>query len=97
MVGTTGLLRLPDVFSRLHVSTKCDTLGAMSILLAAAIYAGWSYAVLRLAVIALFLFISSATCGHAIGRSAIKNGLRYFRKESLLTNSGKVKGNVTDT
>ncbi len=28
MVGTVGLIRLPDVFSRMHATTKSDTLGA---------------------------------------------------------------------
>jgi monovalent cation/proton antiporter MnhG/PhaG subunit len=83
MVGTTGLLRMPDIFARLHPSTKCDTLGAGSILLAMAIYSSTLAEILRLAVIGMFLLISSATCGHAIGRSAVKGGVCYFRKEGM--------------
>ena len=94
VVGTTGLLRLPDVFSRLHPATKCDTLGAGSILLAMAIYTGWSYDVPRLAIIGFFLLISSATSGHAIGRSAIRSGLKHFQKESPVENSGEVDRNA---
>jgi multicomponent Na+:H+ antiporter subunit G len=78
LAGTIGVLRLPDVFTRLHPSTKCDTLGAGSVLTAMAIYSGWSGDIFRLAVIGFFLLISSATCGHAIGRSARKTGIHVF-------------------
>ena len=97
LVGTCGLLRLPDVFSRLHPSTKCDTLGAGSIILAMAVYAGWSFDAFRLIVIGFFLLVSSATCGHAIGRSAVKSGLRYFRKEPAAETLGGVKESAPDT
>ena len=40
LVGTVGLLRLPDFYSRTHAATKCDTLGAGSLLLALAIFNG---------------------------------------------------------
>lgn len=79
IVGTVGVLRLPDVFSRLHPSTLCDTLGAGSVLLAMAIYGGWPNDIFRLALIGFFLLISSAVCGHAIGRSAIKSGLKCYQ------------------
>ncbi len=38
MIGVIGLLRLPDVYSRMHATTKCDTLGASAILMGLAIY-----------------------------------------------------------
>lgn len=81
IVGTTGLLRLPDVFTRLHSSTKCDTMGAGSILIGLAVYSGLSWDILKLLLILGFLFISSATTGHAIGRSAVKQGIGPWRKE----------------
>ena len=95
-VVTTGLFRLPDVFSRLHLSSKCDTVGALSIFLALAIYAGWSYDVLRLALIGLLLVITSVTSSHAIGRSALKMGLGNFRAEGPLSNPGEEGGNASD-
>jgi|BarGraNGADG00312_2_1021985.scaffolds.fasta_scaffold01382_6 multicomponent Na+:H+ antiporter subunit G len=81
IIGTTGLLRLPDVFTRLHSSTKCDTMGAGSILIGLAVYSGVSWDVLKLLIVLGFLFISSATTGHAIGRSAVKQGIAPWRKE----------------
>lgn len=80
VLGTTGLLRMPDVYSRLHPSTKCDTLGGCSVMVGMMVYAGWSWDLLRLLIIGAFLLISSATCGHAIGRSAFLKGLPIWRR-----------------
>ena len=87
ILGTTGLLRMPDVFTRLHPSTKCDTLGACSVIIGMAVYGGWSWELPKLIVIACFLLLSSATCGHAIGRSALRRDIPYWRKDT-----GEVKG-----
>lgn len=81
ILGTTGLLRMPDLFSRLHPATKCDTLGACSVLLGMAIYSGFDWELAKLLAMALFLLLSSATCGHAVGRAALRQGLRPWSKE----------------
>lgn len=72
LVVTIGIFRLPDAFSRLHLTSKSDPIGAVSILIAAAIYGGWSFDVLRLVAIGFLLVITSVTSSHAIGRSALK-------------------------
>ncbi len=71
LMVTVGLFRLPDALSRLHLTNKSDTIGKLSVLLAAAIYIGWSPEVLRLLVIGALLAITSITSSHAIGRSLI--------------------------
>jgi multicomponent Na+:H+ antiporter subunit G len=81
LLGTTGLLRMPDIFSRLHPSTKCDTLGACSVIVGVAIYSASIWDILKLVLIMCFLLLSSATCGHAIGRSAVRRGIQPWRKE----------------
>jgi multicomponent Na+:H+ antiporter subunit G len=82
LVGTTGLLRMPDIFTRLHPSTKCDTLGACSVLVGMAVYGGWSWDLFKIVLIIFFLLLSSATCGHAVGRSALKRDIKPWRKRS---------------
>ncbi|OFW56155.1 MAG: hypothetical protein A2V52_00095 [Actinobacteria bacterium RBG_19FT_COMBO_54_7] len=80
LLGTTGLLRMPDIFSRLHPSTKCDTLGACSVMVGVAVYSGSLWDILKLILIMCFLLLSSATCGHAIGRSAVRRDIAPWRK-----------------
>jgi len=80
ILGTVGLLRMPDFYSRLHPSTKCDTLGGCSVLLGMMVHAGWSWDIPRLMVIAALLLLYSATCGHAVGRSAFMRGMPVWKK-----------------
>ncbi|MBN1288567.1 MAG: monovalent cation/H(+) antiporter subunit G [Actinobacteria bacterium] len=81
--GTVGILRFPDLYSRLHPSTKCDTLGACSIIIALCLYSGLSADTLKLILIIFFLLLSSATCGHAIGRSAFKHDIVPWHKPGV--------------
>ncbi len=82
-VGTVGLLRLPDVFNRLHATTKCDTLGAGLVLLSLALQSTAAVGI-RLALIVLFIIVTNPTAAHVIARAAYKTGLRpvIFRRST---------------
>lgn len=82
LVGTLGLLRLPDFYSRTHAATKCDTLGAGTMLLALAVAHGPDAVSLKILLLAVFVFISSPTAGHALARAAHRSGLKAWRKGS---------------
>lgn len=74
--GGVGVLRFPDVFSRMHAAGIADTLGAVSILLGLMILAGWSLVLAKLIMITLFLLITGPTASHALGKAAWKSGLQ---------------------
>ena len=42
LVGSIGLLRMPDVFTRMHAAGITDTIGAAAIILGLMLIAGWS-------------------------------------------------------
>ncbi|MDC3379312.1 monovalent cation/H(+) antiporter subunit G [Planctomycetota bacterium] len=67
-----GLLRFPDFYTRLHPAGKTDTLGQILILGALIVAAGLSQpqVSLKLALIALFLLITTPTSTHALTRAA---------------------------
>ncbi len=75
LVGTIGILRLPDFYTRTHAATKCDTLGAGSILVALAIYTGLEFDAFKILAIAAFILLTSPTAGHALARAAFRTGL----------------------
>lgn len=75
IMGNAGVLRFPDVYTRLHASAKCSTTSVLSILLACMFHAGWSPMTGRIAVIAVFFLITSPVAAHIIGRSAWLRGL----------------------
>lgn len=82
--GTVGLLRCPDLYSRLHPATKCDTIGSISIAIALAFQIGLDMALFKILVVIFLLFMTSAPSGHAIGRSAFMNGVMPWHKKGVV-------------
>jgi multicomponent Na+:H+ antiporter subunit G len=70
LVGTVGLIRMPDAFCRMHATTKSDTLGAGLALLALMIYRGLDVISLKLFIILVFIWITTPTAAHIMAKSA---------------------------
>ncbi len=77
VVGTVGLLRLPDVYNRMHATSKATTLGTSSMLLAGFVYFGPQGAGLTSLVGIVFLFLTVPTGAHMISLSAQKMGIPF--------------------
>jgi len=75
LAGTLGLLRLPDFYTRAHAVSKCDTVGAGSILLALALYVAPHPEALKILVLLLLVLLSSPTACHALAHAAHHTGL----------------------
>ena len=75
--GALGILRFPDVYTRLHAATKCDTGGAMTILLALVLSMD-APAVVRakFLVLAFLIAMINPMVSHAIARGAYKYGVK---------------------
>ncbi|WP_246637588.1 monovalent cation/H(+) antiporter subunit G [Crassaminicella profunda] len=69
-VGTIGILRFPDLFTRAHSAAKCDTLGAVLCLIALMIYSGLNFTSLKLLLVIAFLWITNPTATHLISKAA---------------------------
>jgi multicomponent Na+:H+ antiporter subunit G len=77
-VGTIGLLRLPNVYNRLHATSKAATLGAASIFLAGFVHFGGEGAGLVSIVGIVFLFLTAPTGAHMISRAARRMGVDFL-------------------
>lgn len=77
-VGTFGLLRLPDVYNRLHSTSKATTLGAASMFLAGFVYFGPGQDGLTSLVGIVFLFLTAPTGAHLISRAAQRMGVEFW-------------------
>jgi multicomponent Na+:H+ antiporter subunit G len=77
IVGTVGLLRLPNVYNRMHATSKATTLGTASVFLAGAVYFGPRGAGLVSLVGVVFLFLTAPTGAHMISRAAAKAGVPF--------------------
>ncbi|MEM6626541.1 MAG: monovalent cation/H(+) antiporter subunit G [Pseudomonadota bacterium] len=74
-IGAVGVLRFPDFYTRLHAASVTDTMGATLLLLGMALLAGWSLVTFKLALIWMFLFLTSPTASHAAANAAHTAGL----------------------
>ncbi len=80
LAGVLGILRLPDFYTRLHAMGKCDTLGVALVLVALAIYEGFSLYSVKILLISVFVGLANPTATHALGRAALKSGLAPWRQ-----------------
>ena len=78
--GCLGLLRLPDVYNRLHSSIKCVTLGTSSILFGLFLYKGFTATGMKAILCILFLILTAPVSAHALSRSAHKSGVKLWEK-----------------
>ncbi|MBE7560431.1 Na+/H+ antiporter subunit G [bacterium] len=74
LLGTIGLVRLPDVYNRLQAGTKCVTLGTCFILAGAAVWAGGALA-MKAVICMAFVLLTSPVGAHALARSAYRSGV----------------------
>lgn len=80
-VGSVGLIRLPDFFTRAHATSKSDTLGIMLVIFGFAVYEGISINSLKLLLAIVFVALANPIGIHALARAALKNGLKPWFKE----------------
>lgn len=81
LAGALGLIRFPDLYSRMHAAGKCDTLGQLLLLTGLALHQGLELTSLKLLIVAGFIFITSPTATHAIARAAYRSGIRPWDNE----------------
>ncbi len=74
LAGTVGLLRFPDVHTRLHALTKADTLGLGFIVVGLALQAGSPLRATKLVAIWLLALLASATSAYLIANHALSGG-----------------------
>jgi multicomponent Na+:H+ antiporter subunit G len=70
LAGSIGLLRLPDLYSRLHALTKADNLGLGLLMAGLALHSQDLFVMLKLLLIWLAVLAASATSAHLIARQA---------------------------
>jgi len=76
LVGSVGILRLPDFFTRIHAVSKSDTLGVIFVISGLVIYEGFTLSSLKLILIILFIALANPIGSHALAKAAVKKGLK---------------------
>lgn len=74
LAASIGVLRFPDVLSRMHAATKPQVLGILLLLAAAAVRLRESSDVWMLVLTAMFQLITAPVAAHLVGRLAYRKG-----------------------
>lgn len=74
VVGVVGLLRLPDVYTRMHAMGKCDTLGAGMILIALMLLIADVTNITKLVLIGIMIATINPMITHLIAKTAYNRG-----------------------
>ena len=93
LVGSLGLLRLPDVFSRIHAVGMIDTAGAGFIILGMTIYEGFTLVTVKLLFVGVFLFFTSPIATHAVAQVAFLNGVKPVGRNLIKPSKTKQRAN----
>ncbi len=76
VIGTVGVLRFPDFYTRLHAASVTDTAAATLAIVGMVLLAPSWAVVFKLAVVWLFLFLTGPTSSHALANAAHTAGLQ---------------------
>ncbi|MAY40555.1 MULTISPECIES: monovalent cation/H(+) antiporter subunit G [Spongiibacter] len=68
--GALGVLRFPDLFSRMHAAGITETLATSLLLAGLMLLAGWGLVLLKLLFILIFVLFTSPTASHALAKAA---------------------------
>jgi multicomponent Na+:H+ antiporter subunit G len=80
LAGTLGLLRFPDVYTRLHALTKADNVG-LGLIVAGLVLQAESWAVAgKLVLIWLLVLFAGAAVSHLISRGALERGIELWKQ-----------------
>jgi len=80
LAGTVGLLRFPDVYTRLHALTKADNVG-LGLVIAGLVLQAESWAAMgKLLLIWLLVLLASASVAHLVARTALRKGIRPWKR-----------------
>ncbi len=86
-IGVIGVLRFPDFYSRLHAAGKSDSLAAVLVIFAIALYNlqefsfGNMLVSFKILLIAVFIYVASPTATHAITKTALVIGVTPWSKK----------------
>lgn len=78
VTGALGMVRLPDVFTRMHAAGMADTMGAGLVLVGMCLYSGANLVTVRLLLILAFLWFTSPIATHALAKAALSGGTEPY-------------------
>ena len=86
-----GILRMPDLFTRMHASTKGASLGAALLLISASLFFQDLTVSTKAIVTTVFIFLTAPVAAHALGRAAYARKIPLWDKSVLDEARGQIE------
>lgn len=96
LLAAIGLIRMPDLYLRMSVTTKAATLGVGMILIGLALYYMETSITTRVIAIIVFLLLTAPISAHVIGRAAYFVGVPMWKKTKIDELSGMYNSKTHD-
>ena len=78
LVAAVGVLRMPDLFLRMHAATKAGTVGVSSIAIGIMIHFGTLTVISRGVLVIAFFLLTAPVAAHMIARAAYRSGVSLW-------------------
>lgn len=82
-ISGVGVLRMPDLFTRIHAAGIAETMGAGMVLVGLMLQGGFSLATVKLLIILGFLWFSSPVSSYALARATLAGGQEPYWVDDL--------------
>lgn len=81
VVAALGVIRLPDVYTRMHAASKSSTLGVMMMMLGTFLYFWYmdNYIDAKLFLAIVFIFVTAPVAAHVLSRSAFHSDVEPYK------------------
>ena len=74
LIAAIGVLRFPDLLTRMHAATKPQVLGLMFMMVGLAVSLGSNQLTWKLLLVVAFQFMTAPVAAHMVGRSGYRTG-----------------------
>jgi multicomponent Na+:H+ antiporter subunit G len=95
VAGGLGLMRMPDVFTRMHAASVIETLGAGLLFIGFMLQAGFTLISAKLLFLLALIFFTGPVVTHALAQAALQAGIRpYLAEDRTDRPDGPPKGSA---
>jgi multicomponent Na+:H+ antiporter subunit G len=81
VVGAFGMVRMPEIFTRMHAASVTDTLGVGFLILGMGLQAGFSLVTLKLGFLLVLFFFTAPVVTHALAQACLHEGIKPLLAE----------------
>ncbi len=76
LIGGIGILRMPDLYTRLHAASLTDTMATLALFSGMMLQSGFTLATFKLFAIMVFLLLTGPTATYVLANAAYSAGVR---------------------